>query len=529
MGKMKVFPIFVALVSCIVSLRGAVADGPEATRLTPPGGQRGQTIAVVAAGKFPTWPCQVWTDQPGLSFEPQADHGKFQVTIAADAVPGLRKVRFYDAAGVSPLNRFVIGTVGEIAEAEPNNGIDKAHKVESLPVVVNAAIQKRGDVDVFSVHVTSGQTLIASLEGNRTLKSPMDAVMQVLDSRGFVRAQNLDARGLDPQIRFTAKQDGDLLVRVFSFPEQPDTSISYAGGENYVYRLTLSTSGIVEAAWPLAVPQSLEPPKLWDNGVVGELLQVGKSGEVGQVVAFHPTVPGTVELPIADGLFVSEGFGAELPELVAPSTASGRIAMEGERDSYRFKATKGTRYQFQVDSRSLGFPLDSVLEIQDATGKRLSREDDAGPQFDSKMIWAAPEDGEYRVVVFDVHQLGAPDFYYRLRFDMERPDYKLTIKADSFPAKLNEPLEIPVEIARVAGFDGELKIAVEGLPDHATCEPVVSPATGDASKSVKLVLKATQAFVGPVRIVAAVDSKPETRRTAKTSDDSPEQFFIIAK
>jgi hypothetical protein len=527
MGEMKVFPFFVALIGCIVTLSGAVADGPEATRLSPPGGQRGQSVAVVAVGKFPTWPCQVWIDEPGLTFEPQTDNGKFQVTIAPDAIPGLRKIRFYDAAGVSPVNRFVIGTVPEIPEVEPNNGIEKAHKVESLPIVVNAAIQKRADVDVFSVQVKAGQMLVAALDGNRTLKSPMDAVMQLLDARGFVLAQNLDARGLDPQIRFTAKQDGDLLVRVFSFPEQPDTSIGYAGGENYVYRLTLSTSGLVEAAWPLALPSSLEPPKLWDSGVVGDPLQVGKSA--GPAIAFHPAIPGTVELPIGDGSFVGEGAANELPELAVPSVASGRIATDGERDGYRFKGTKGTRYAFQVDSRSLGFPLDSVLEIQDASGKRLAREDDAGAQFDSKMVWAAPEDGEYRVVVFDVHQLGGADFYYRLRFDVERPDYKVMIKADSFTAKLNEPLEIPVEIARTAGFDGELKIAIEGLPEHVTCDAVVSPGTGDASKSVKLVLKATQAFVGPVRIVAAVDGKPETRRVAKVADDSPEQVFVIAK
>jgi hypothetical protein len=68
----------------------------------------------------------------------------------------------------------------------------------------------------------------------------------------FVAAQNHDAVGLDPQLVFAAPKDGRYLVRLFAFPSEPNSTIGFAGTDNYAYRLTLTTGADVEPDLPAA-------------------------------------------------------------------------------------------------------------------------------------------------------------------------------------------------------------------------------------------------------------------------------------
>ena len=121
-------------------------------------------------------------------------------------------------------------------------------------------------MDGFAVALTRGQTLVASLEAERHLGSPMDAVLQVVSPDGFVLAQNDDDIGRDPRIVFEAPSAGTYIVRLFAFPAKPDSSIRFAGGSDYVYRLTLTTGGFIDYAFPLAVgrdgPRAVEADRL---------------------------------------------------------------------------------------------------------------------------------------------------------------------------------------------------------------------------------------------------------------------------
>src|SRR5204862_6902571 len=122
-----------------------------------------------------------------------------------------------------------------------------------------------------------GQTLVASLEANRTLRSPMDSVLQVVSPDGIVVEQNNDYHGLDPQAAYAVPKDGLYVVRVFAFPKEPDGTIGFAGGEAYVYRLTVTTGGFADHALPLAVPRS-KPGKVrlvgWNIPDAARLLSV---------------------------------------------------------------------------------------------------------------------------------------------------------------------------------------------------------------------------------------------------------------
>ena len=51
----------------------------------------------------------VWASGTGISVEPTKTQGKFKVTVAKDAVPGVYWLRAYNADGASGLRPFIVG------------------------------------------------------------------------------------------------------------------------------------------------------------------------------------------------------------------------------------------------------------------------------------------------------------------------------------------------------------------------------------------------------------------------------------
>src|SRR5262245_5397514 len=234
------------------------AAPPTVTYLFPAGAQQGTLAEVQAAGTFDPWPVDAWCSAKGVEVHAGKAKGALQVKVAADAPAGLYWIRLFNADGASRLCPFFVGTLPELTETEPNDDPKKPQRLAGSECVVNGRLTPANDVDHFAVPLKKGQTLVASVEANRTLGSPMDAVMHVLSPQGFVAAENNDTHGLDPQIAFPAPRDGDYVVRLFAFPATPDSGIRFAGGETFVYRLTLTTGGYADHAFPLAV--SLKDP-----------------------------------------------------------------------------------------------------------------------------------------------------------------------------------------------------------------------------------------------------------------------------
>ena len=143
------------VVALSLNVRPVIA-APELRYLFPPGGQRGQTVQLTAAGKFPKWPVTCSVDRPGLVVQPQEKSGIFSVSVAADAAPGIYWIRLSDDSGAAAPQPFVVGTLPELAEVEPNDTLATAQPLgnDSAParaVVVNGRLNKGGDVDLYAV------------------------------------------------------------------------------------------------------------------------------------------------------------------------------------------------------------------------------------------------------------------------------------------------------------------------------------------------------------------------------------------
>ncbi len=481
----------------LLAVSPAIGKAPTLTGFFPSGAARGRTVVVTASGTFDHWPVGCWVDGPGLTIKPGRDKGLLSVTVADDAEPGLRWVRLHDSEGATSLRPFVVGTLGEIIEVEPNDDPLAPQKVAVAEITVNGRLGKTGDVDGFAVTLRRGQTLVADVLANRVLASPMDAVLQVADASGIVLDQNDDADGRDPRVVFKAPADATYLVRLFAFPTTPDSSIRFAGGDAFVYRLTLTTGGLLDHTYPLAVSRV--------EAIGANIADADRSLDADREVVSDPKLAGTAtvrRVPYPTTV-EAEPNDRDHPQAIAGKIAvSGRIDPPGDRDTYRVSLKAGESRTIRVESRSIGLPLDPVLTVLDPAGRAIAEVDDSGDRRDPEYALKAPIDGDYRLGVRDLHGRGGPRYLYLLSVLPPDPDFSLTLASDRVDLSPGKEATLVVTVDRKDGYSGMIDITVLEVPlgisvISATSKP------GDASaKSVTLKFKADDcACPGAFRVV----------------------------
>ncbi len=453
----------------------AAATPPSLTSFYPLGAARGAMVTVTASGTFERWPVRAWVSGPGLTFEAGEEKGKLTAKVADDAVPGIYWVRLFDEQGASPLRPFRVGHFPDLLEVEPNDAPEKAQRCEALPIAIHGKFAKRGDVDSYSVTLKAGETLVASLEGQR-LGSPMDAVLQVASSDGLVLSQAEDSVGLDPLLAFRAPRDDRYLVRAFAFPATPDSTIGFAGGDAFLYRLSLTTGPFLDHPQPMAVrpngPSTIDAVG-WGLPE-GLKLMTQPMAEPGLVRVWGPELDQSVDVPI----------------LNFPHVFTGLIDQPKRANSHTLAANKGQSWRVRVMARSLGSPLDAALRVLGPAGMVLAEQDDAGNRRDPEVSFKAGEEGTYKVEVRDVTDQAGPRHFYRLEMFEPKPDFAPTLADDRVVLIAGKSVEVKVTLNRLDGLDGPIEVRCEGLPEGVTAEPVVSEGKGASAKEVKIVLKA---------------------------------------
>lgn len=199
--------------------RITIGELPFVTSIFPLGGRAGQPIKLEMNG----WHLENATlapppkDAPPGQYLLTATGGKF----ASNAMP------------------FVLDTLPESMEQEPNDEPSKAHKFK-LPIIVNGRIGRPGDWDVFEVEGKAGETIVVEVQARR-LGSPMDSFVKVTGAEGKIIALNDDhfdaASGMncdhaDSYLMAKFPADGKYFVHL------GDTR-RHAGRE-YAYRLRIS-------------------------------------------------------------------------------------------------------------------------------------------------------------------------------------------------------------------------------------------------------------------------------------------------
>jgi hypothetical protein len=494
--------------------------------VVPAGGQRGTNVGFRIGGNFDRWPLSVHVSGVGLVATPNPDKGYkgyFTVQIAPDADLGLHWLRFYDEEGAAQLRPFLVGTLPELEEVEPNDDWKKPQTVApAAGLVVNGTLGKEGDVDCFAVSLKKGQTLVAYLEAHHHLGSPIDCTLQLLGPDGRLLEQNDDYLGLDPRLVHQASQDGVYVVRTMGFPYPQAADIKFFGSSSCVYRLTLTTAGFADHAFPLAVSRNQPEPVTvvgWNLPEEANRVRVPIVAEKDRVLVQAPGAANPVWVRVEDHptLVEVEPNDHDTPQAVElPATVSGRLDRANDLDVYRFTLKKGQRAKFEIEARALGSPADITLRLVDSSGAFFVDADDNDDERDPVLYHTAQLDGEHRLEVRELNGKASPGSFYCLRMLLGEHDYALRLASDRFAVARSKPLEIPVTLQRRGQANYQIEVGVEGLPEGVRCESAVWPdkRPPDQPVVVKLHSERNAAWSGPIRVVGRVKDQPALTRSA---------------
>jgi Bacterial pre-peptidase C-terminal domain len=495
-----------------------LAAKPVLKRINPAGGQIGSKVVVhISGGSKST---KIWCSSPEIKITPDKKKGHFLFDIPKAVLPGHCWIRLYNDESASELKQFQLGMTPELLEVEPNNKLSQAQKIIQLPVTINGVLHKGRETDCYSVTLKKGQTVIASVTANESVGSPMDAVIQLVSSKGFVVEQNDDYHGFDPQIVFTAPADDSYSIRIFAFPSKPNQTINYSGSLDYIYRLLLTTGPFLDYPSPLNIniqPSASTSLIGWNIPNEMKQLPVRIIPKSNLALLSSPLLANSYRLETVKHPCLNEKIpDSNIPQsIMIPSSVTGVINKPGDMDSYHFLANKNQKIVFEIQSQKHGHPLDSVLKLKNDKGKVLIESDDVSPTKDSRINYTFKESGTYTIEVTDRFSHGGTRYVYLLTSKEFQPDFSIEVASHHFLIPKDKPLEIPVTIKRDL-YKQVIKINCLGLPKEIEAKTVSSESKGGSSKSVKLILqnKGKNTWSGPIQIIANPENDSQLSRKA---------------
>lgn len=279
------------------SYRLHVGTFPRPTAVIPAGGRPGTTLQVRWLGDVGG----EWTEEVPLPAELRPNFG----------------VHAHDAHGISPsANVFRLGDLDNVLEVEPNNAPAEATPF-AAPMALEGIIAAAADVDCFKFTATQGQVFDVNVHA-RSLRSPLDSVLNILKGTGEGVAGNDDNGTPDSYLRFTAPADGEYVIQIRDHLGK--------GGPDYTYRCELAP---VQPRLSMSLPEkqqyvdvTLSVPK----GNRGALLVGGNRADFGGELAVEikDLPPGIVAETItmaANQTFVPVVFSAPADAAVGGSLA----------------------------------------------------------------------------------------------------------------------------------------------------------------------------------------------------------------
>lgn len=442
-------------------------SSPTLTGFYPTGAKAGSKTEITVSGTFETWPVSFWCSNPEIKITPLAKKGAISLESPFKAQIGPCWIRAYDAKGFSAEKVIFLGNFSEATETEPNDLPSRPQKIPG-PTVLSGKLQKAGDVDCYSYPLKKGETLVASVIANQWLQAPMDAILQVVSPDGFVLAQDHDEKKLDPELVFKAPHTGEFIVRVFAFPSTPDSTIRFAGGDTYIYRLTLTHGPFPIAPWPLAFGAK-------DQGVVA--LRGWNLAGVETVPVTPSTLPGEMELlsqpvwaqPVnllrtRDKSGVLDPSSSKSP-LALPISISLDSGPSKKSNVLSFQAKKDKTLEIQAKSDSLGWQMSPVLRIRDTKGTLVQKLEPGELHKDTEGTFSAKSDGIYTMEISDLFGHESPRHLCHLTIRDALPDWGLKAGTDSVKLEGEKPTELPLTLTPKNGFKDQVELEASGLPE----------------------------------------------------------------
>ncbi|MDD5544944.1 MAG: hypothetical protein PHX83_17390, partial [Acidobacteriia bacterium] len=442
-----------------------------------------------------------------------SEHVTLEISIAPNAEPGPRQLRLTTALGLSNPLIFCVGQLPEFLEKD----VKKSPVDMELPVVLPAVVNGRlipgdidrvrfpgrlppqylpGDVDRYRFSAHQGQHLVFAVNARDLMPYLADAVpgwfqaaLTLYDAHGHEVGYNDDYRfHPDPVLYYEVPSDGDYVLEI--------KDALYRGREDFVYRITMGEIPFLTGVFPLGgrAGKSMNVELTGWNLPSTKLNFDGRKKNSGtfMIDVLTPQQESN-RLPFAIDT-LPEVFekgsnntlkSAQLVKL--PVIINGRIDQPGEWDVFKFKGRRGEALVAEVRARRLESPLDSELELTDATGRRLAFNDDfedkaAGLEThhaDSFLMATLPKAGTYFIRIGDIQHKGGQEYAYRLRLSEPRPDFDLMISPSSINTSGGATVPVTVTAVRRDGLVGDIELALKDAPSGFALNGGVVPAGQD--------------------------------------------------
>ena len=467
---------------------------PTIRSVNPNGGTVGSSIEMILSGSRLEDIQELILYSEGLSvraLEPRGSNRvRAMIEIAPDCRLGEHQFRARTLSGLTEVRTFHVGPFPILKETEPNNERTQAQMVPRNTTVSGTITSE--DVDFFEFKGTKGERVSVELDAIRLGRVLFDGYIAITDSRGAILARCDDSILFlqDPVLSMMVPEDGFYQVQV------RDTS--WGGADDFHYRLHLGNFPRPTVVYPLGGPggvptevtflgdpkgpirQTISPPK--DGGETFEAIAKSEgtrspSGNRFRVVAF-PNV-----LESGDNQALTNACPATMP---VPVAFNGILSQPGEKDWFSFSALRKQPLELSIYARRLRSPVDSVLQLCDASGKVLDTNDDgAGP--DSVIKFTPEESGKYYLRVSDQLGRGGPEYAYRVEVTAPAPRVVLSIpEVARYDTQGRQAIGVPrgnrvatLMRARRSSFNGDLQFDVPGLPTGMTVHAEAMPAGVD--------------------------------------------------
>jgi hypothetical protein len=464
----------------------------------PPGAKQGSKVEVVITGAHLDGVSRLRFSHPGItavqnsalsefSQTRKAAPNQFMLTIAPDVPVGVYDVYAIGLFGISNPRRFVVSDKTEIIDTKVATAFEAAKEI-TVGSMISARVRKNSAV-YYKFTAKAGQRLLVDCCAYR-IDSRMDATLVLLGASGNEIAKSRDVNRRDPLLDFTAKADGQYVIKVYDY--------LYGGGDDYFFRLSVHDRPHIDFIFPPAgLPGSKGKYFLFGRNLPGSTVakDVLVDGRALEKLAVEIRVPedaasrsslaisGLVE-PVESGLDQFEygletaggnsnpyplGFATEAvvleqepanndrnhPQKVTlPCEIAGQFYPRGDEDWYAFDGKKGDVYWIEAISHQLGQPADPYVllqrvstddkgvekvtllqELDDNQLKRLGNRETVYQTMTDDPIYRfqVPQDGSYRILIRDLYNRsrGNPRFVYRLSIRREQPDFRLVAVAES--------------------------------------------------------------------------------------------------
>ncbi|HUY88173.1 MAG TPA: PPC domain-containing protein [Pirellulales bacterium] len=501
--------LFLAVLSLfslgIVSAAQGAVGFRQLTATYPAAVQRGTKATVTVRSNFTLdGAYSVLFDEPGVVMTyaeekpieaPLTGRGRpgtpfhFQVDVPANQPSRVYEFRVATPQAVSSVGHLLVTDFRVLEEQKEENGTAATAQTFALPAALCGQCEKSEDVDCYRFSGKAGDEAVFQIYAQRVTTAIhdmvarggnylMDPILTLFGPTGQVVAQNDNYFGGDSLLACKLPADGEYVLEV--------RDSRYIGDFRYTYCVEAANRPLAIATFPLAVERGksttaeLMGPFCEQLGKV-ELTAAADAASGWKSTRFNTSRGETnlVEMLVSEYAEILAPADHHSPgaaaALALPTGVSGRLAAQDEAHYYAFDAKQGAYYLFEIESHRRSLPLDAVLEIYDAAGKKLAEADDQQFSKDPQLYFQAPADGRFTVCIRDLHGRGGPAFAYHLRAEPAGPDFEL--QGEYYYAMLAPGTRMLwfVRLNRLNGFTGPVRIDVEGLPAGVSFTPVAIP------------------------------------------------------